>query len=427
MGVERRGGVIRYGLGQQPQGRIQQPVHSYDISKGLVCEAWQRVKANKGAAGADGMSIRAFENNLEDELYKLWNRMCSGSYMASAVKRVEIAKSDGKTRPLGIPTVGDRVAQMVVKMTLEAEWDHKFHPSSFGYRPRRSAHQAVEAARSNCWKYGWAIDLDIKGFFDNLSHEHLMAFVARGTQNPWCRLYISRWIKAGVVMPNGEVRKSIKGTPQGGVISPLLANLYLHMVFDGWMQKYFPGNPFERYADDVIIHCRSREEAERLLKAVDQRMQRFDLTLHPEKTRIVRCSRYKKSGGFPESFDFLGFTFRRRTARRRDGKLFPGFSPAISNKAKQAIVKTMSEWNVGRLAMLSIFGLSKKLNPQIRGWFNYYGQFTPSALSGIGKTIDFHLGKWVRWKYPKRCAYHGQATSWLAPLRKERAHLFAHW
>lgn len=211
------------------------------------------------------------------------------------------------------------------------------------------------------------------------------------------------------------------------MISPLLANLYLHMVFDGWMQKYFPENPFERYADDVIIHCCSREEAEHVLKEVDQRMQHFGLTLHPEKTRIVRCSRYKKPAAVPESFDFLGFTFRRRTARRGDGKLFPGFSPAISNKAKQAIVKTMSEWGVSQLAMLSIIELSEELNPRIKGWYNYYGKFDPSAMKGIGKVIDFHLGKWVRWKYPKHCAYHGQATSWLAPLRKSSAHLFAHW
>ena len=427
MEVERRGGVIRQGLGKHPQGRTQQPVRSYDISKGLVYAAWQQVKASNGAAGADGVGIGAFESNLDNELYKLWNRMSSGSYRAPAVKRVDIAKSDGKTRPLGIPTVGDRVAQTVVKMTLEAEWDYRFHPSSFGYRPARSAHQAVEAAKRNCWKYEWAIDLDIKGFFDNLSHEHLMAFVARGTRNPWCKLYISRWIKAGVVMPDGETRTSEKGTPQGGVISPLLANLYLHMVFDGWMQKYFPRNPFERYADDVIIHCRSRKEAETVLKSVDQRMQHFGLTLHPMKTRIVRCSRFKKPGTDPESFDFLGFTFRRRTARRGDGKLFPGFSPAVSNKAKQSIVKSMSEWSVERLTLLTIIGLSKRLNPQVRGWFNYYGKFYPSAMKGIGKVIDFHLGKWVRWKFPKRCAHHGRATEWLSPFRKSSAYLFAHW
>lgn len=402
-------------------------MHSYSISKGLVYAAWQQVKASNGAAGADGVSIRAFESNLDNELYKLWNRMSSGSYMAPAVKRVEIAKPDGKTRPLGIPTVGDRVAQAVVKMTLEAEWDHKFHPSSFGYRPGRCAHQAVEAAKRNCWKYEWTIDLDIKGFFDNLNHEHLMAFVARATGNPWCKLYIGRWIKAGIVMPDGEMRKPEKGTPQGGVISPLLANLYLHMVFDGWMQKYFPRNPFERYADDVIIHCHSRKEAEAVLKFIDQRMQHFGLTLHPEKTRIVRCSRYTKPGAFPESFDFLGFTFRRRTARRRDGKLFPGFSPAISNKAKQAVLTTIGAWGMSQRTALTILELSKVLNPQVRGWFNYYGAFYPSAMTGIGKAIDFQLSKWVRWKYSRRCAYYRQAASWLAPIRKTRAHLFAHW
>lgn len=403
-------------------------MHSYSISKQLVYAAWLKVKANAGIAGADNVCIDMFENNLENELYKLWNRMNSGSYMAPPVRRVEIAKSDGKLRPLGIPTVADRVAQMVVKMTLEPEWDRKFHASSFGYRPRRSAHHAVQAAKINCWKYSWVIDLDIKGFFDNLNHDQLLKCVAQATDNPWCKLYIKRWITAGVQMPDGELHKTAKGTPQGGVISPLLANLYLHKVFDSWMQKYFPQNPFERYADDIVCHCRTEHEAEQLLSAISRRMQRFDLTLHPEKTKIVYCGRRKKiERTKTQSFDFLGFTFRRRTVKRKDGKLVPGFVPAISNKARKAIVNTMSEWKVRRLSRLSIVTLSKKLNPQIRGWFTYYGAFYPSAMQGIREVIECRLTKWVKGKYPQKRSRRLNAYSWLKQIKQWRPTLFAHW
>ena len=402
-------------------------MHSYSISKHVVYAAWLKVKAKGGVAGADNFSIDMFEHNEKNELYKLWNRMSSGSYMAPPVKRVEIAKSDGKLRPLGIPTVVDRVAQMVVKMTLEPEWDHKFHSSSYGYRPRRSAHHAVQAAKINCWKYLWVIDLDIKGFFDNLNHDQLQQCVAQATDNPWCKLYIKRWITAGVQMPAGEIHQTEKGTPQGGVISPLLANLYLHKVFDSWMQKYFPQNPFERYADDIVCHCRTEREAEQLLGAISQRMQRFDLTLHPEKTKIVYCGRRKIERTRAQSFDFLGFTFRRRTVKRKDGKLVPGFVPAISNKAEKAIVKTMREWKVRRLSRLSIVTLSKKLNPQIRGWFTYYGAFYPSALQGIREAIECRLTKWVKSKYPQRCGRRLKAYSWLKQIKQWRPTLFAHW
>lgn len=402
-------------------------MHSYSISKHLVYAAWLKVKANRGVAGADNVSIELFENNLKNELFKLWNRMSSGSYMAPPVKRVEIAKSDGKRRPLGIPTVADRVAQMVVKMTLEPEWDSKFHSSSYGYRPKRSAHHAVQAARANCWKYSWVIDLDIKGFFDNLNHDQLQKFVAQATDNSWCKLYIKRWITAGVQMPSGDIQQAEKGTPQGGVISPLLANLYLHKVFDSWMQKYFPQNPFERYADDVVCHCRTEREAQQLLGAISERMQRFDLTLHPEKTNIVYCGRGKIKRTLAQSFDFLGFTFRRRTARRKDGKLFPSFAPAISNKAKKAIVNTMRAWSVRRLSALSIVTLSKKLNPQIRGWLNYYGAFYSSALQGIREAIECRLTKWVKGKYPQKRSRRLKAYSWLKQIKQWRPTLFAHW
>lgn len=346
-------------------------MHGYAISKQLFCAAWLRVKANGGAAGVDNVSIKMFENNLKNELYKLWNRMSSGSYMAPPVKRVEIDKSDGKKRPLGIPTVADRVAQMVVKMTLEPRWNRKFHPSSFGYRPHRSAHHAVQAARKNCWKYPWVIDLDIKGFFDNLHHELLLKFVAEASEEAWCRMYIRRWIKADVILPKGERQSVDKGTPQGGVISPLLANLYLHKVFDSWMQKYFPDTSFERYADDIIVHCKSEEQAKQLLAGIEERMKSFQLTLHPDKTKIVYCGRGTIAREIPKQFDFLGFTFRNRAARDKQGNVFTGFLPAISNKAKKSIVQTMRQWNLRSFNLMKIASVSDKLNPQIRGWINY--------------------------------------------------------
>lgn len=402
-------------------------MHSYTISQQLVLTAWQKVKANGGAAGVDNVSIASFEDNLDNELYKLWNRMSSGSYMAPPVKRVEIAKADGKTRPLGIPTVADRVAQMVVKMTLEPEWDVKFHPSSYGYRPHRDAKQAVQAARQYCWKYKWVIDLDIKGFFDNLDHEHVLKFVSGATQNPWCKLYIKRWLTSGVVMPEGQIIKADKGTPQGGVISPLLANLYLHKVFDSWMQKYFPQNPFERYADDVIVHCTSQREAEQLLACIAERMARFGLTLHPEKTKIVSCSTEKVPRQIPQSFDFLGFTFRKRRAMRKDGKLFTSFLPAVSNKAKKSIVRAMRAWNIRRYGRLTLEMVSKQLNPQIRGWLNYYGAFYPSALERIRSIIEMRLIRWVQCKYPKSRASSRRAGTWLKLVKQHNPSLFAHW
>jgi RNA-directed DNA polymerase len=402
-------------------------MHSYTISKWLVHGAWLRVKANGGAAGADNISIEMFENNLENELYKLWNRMSSGSYMAPPVKRVEIAKSDGKMRPLGIPTVADRVAQMVVKMTLEPQWDRKFHAFSYGYRPNRSAHHAVQAARQHCWKYKWAIDLDIKGFFDNLDHECLLKFVAEATDKPWCNLYIKRWIKADVVMPNGERVSVEKGTPQGGVISPLLANLYLHKVFDSWMQKYFPQYPFERYADDIIVHCETQKGAAHLLCFITERMKQFHLTLHPEKTKMVFCGTEKAPKTIPRQFDFLGFTFRRRGAKSKSGSLFTGFLPAISNKAKKSIASSMRQWKIRSHKPLTFAKLSRKLNPQIRGWLNYYGAFYITEMKRILYRIDLKLIKWIRCKYSKKLASPRRATAWLNQVKRQCPRLFAHW
>lgn len=279
----------------------------FSISKHQVWEAWLKVKANQGAAGVDGQSIEEFEANLSDNLYKLWNRMASGSYFPSPVLRVEIPKDDGRTRPLGIPTVADRIAQMVVKNQLEPELEKHFHPDSYGYRPGKSALEAVGQARQRCWRHDWVVDLDIKGFFDNIDHGLMMRAVRVHTQERWVLLYIARWLRAPIQMPDGTLRQPEKGTPQGGVASPLLANLFLHYGIDVWMQRNYPDIPFERYADDAVLHCKTQVQAEMLKQALMERMQSIGLELHPEKTRIVYCKDDDRQGEYAEtSFDFLG-------------------------------------------------------------------------------------------------------------------------
>jgi len=316
----------------------------YNIPKQLVWDAYQRVKANRGAAGVDGESLAAFEQDLKGNLYKVWNRMSSGSYFPLPVRLVEIPKDNGGTRPLGIPTVADRVAQTVVKMVLEPLVEPAFHPDSYGYRPGKSALDAVGVARKRCWDADWVIDLDIKAFFDSLSHDLVERAVAHHIEVPWVRLYIARWLRAPVQKPDGTLEQRTKGTPQGGVISPLLANLFLHYAFDGWMQRNFPSIRFERYADDAIVHCGSERQARGVLEAIRGRFEQCGLELHPVKTRIVYCKDDDRAGEYEHiTFDFLGYTFQPRRAKNRWGKYFVSFLPAISTKAAKAIRKTIRE------------------------------------------------------------------------------------
>lgn len=321
-------------------------VKSFDISKRQVWEAYKCVKANRGSAGIDKQSIAEFEEDISNNLYKIWNRMSSGSYFPSPVMRVEIPKEDGRTRPLGIPTVADRIAQMVVKNYLEPILEPHFHVDSYGYRPNKSALDAVGMARKRCWRYNWVLDLDIKGFFDNISHELLMKAVTKHTECRWVLLYVERWLKAPVAMLDGSFVYPEKGTPQGGVVSPLLANLFLHYAFDYWMQRKYPHVPFERYADDMVCHCRTESQARKLLADLNERLGDCGLKLHSEKTKIVYCKDEDRKGDYPvKKFDFLGYTFRPRLSRNRRGKFFVNFSPAISNKAAKAIRKKVRSWS----------------------------------------------------------------------------------
>ncbi|HAU1148110.1 TPA: group II intron reverse transcriptase/maturase [Legionella pneumophila] len=403
-------------------------VKSFEITKQLVFEAYKRVKANGGTAGVDGQTIAMFEENLKDNLYKLWNRMSSGSYFPPAVRYVEIPKSDGKVRLLGIPTVSDRIAQMVVKMCLEPEIEPHFHPDSYGYRPGKSAHDALGMARQRCWRYNWCVDLDIKGFFDNLDHELVMRAVRKHTNCKWVLLYVGRWLKAPGQQKDGTLIERNKGTPQGGVISPLLANLFLHYAFDKWMQRNHPSNPFERYADDVLAHCKTEAEAVALKEAIRQRLQSCKLELHPEKTRIVYCKDEDRRGTYVnEKFDFLGYTFRARRSKNRYGKFFINFSPAVSDKAAKTMRQTMRSWRLQLRSDKNIEDLGRMFYSTINGWINYYGKFYKSELYPVFTHLNRLLVRWVMRKYKRLKGHQRKATYWIGKVAKREPHLFPHW
>ncbi len=400
----------------------------FNISKQSVLEAFKKVKANKGGAGVDRQTIEEFERNLKDNLYKIWNRLSSGSYMPPAVLRVEIPKSDGKIRPLGIPTVADRVAQMVIKQQLEPKLEKVFHQDSYGYRPNKSAIDALKQARTRCWRNDWVLDLDIKGFFDNINHELMMKAVEKHTQDKWVLLYIKRWLEAPVAMPDGTLVTSQKGTPQGGVISPLLANLFLHYAFDKWMERNFPNISFERYADDSVCHCKSEAQAKMLKNALEQRMEEVGLELHPEKTKIVYCKDADRTQTYSNiQFDFLGFTFRPRKSKNKYGKYFINFTPAISNKAIKRITSVMREWKVQNRSDKSLEDLAYMFHRQIQGWINYYSHFYKSALHPLFQHLDERLSWWATRKFKKLRGHKTRAREWLRAIAQREPKLFPHW
>jgi RNA-directed DNA polymerase len=400
----------------------------FEIPKREVWEAYKRVRANQGAAGVDGQSIAEFEVNLADNLYKLWNRMSSGSYFPPPVRRVDIPKDDGGTRRLGIPTVADRIAQMVVKRFLEPLVEPKFHHDSYGYRPGKSAIEAVGVARQRCWRSAWVLDLDIKAFFDSIDNVLLMRAVRKHTDCPWVLMYIERWLTAPMQMADGGLVARERGTPQGGVISPLLANLFLHYGFDVWMQRNHTDVPFERYADDVICHCQSERQARTLRVSLEQRFAECGLTLHPEKTQIVYCKDDDRRGEYPnQKFDFLGYTYRPRLARRRQGRIGVSFSPAVSNKALKAVRREVRTWNLPRRSDKSLDDLARMFNPIIRGWINYYGHYYKSALYPTLRHIDGKLARWAFWKYKSLRGHRRRARHWLDRAARRQTGLFAHW
>ena len=402
---------------------------SFEIPKVSIWDAYHKVKANQGAAGVDNQSLPDFEENLKDNLYKIWNRMSSGSYFPPPVKAVSIPKKNGGERILGVPTVSDRIAQTVVRDYLEPKIEPYFHKDSYGYRPGKSAIDAVSITRERCWRYDWVLEFDIKGLFDNLRHDLLLKALKKHTDCPWVILYIERWLVAPFQKADGQLQPRNSGTPQGSVVGPILANLFLHYTFDYWMQRNYPQTPWARYADDGLVHCRNLEQANALHNALKTRFAECGLELHPDKTRIVYCKDDdpREDNGQEIKFDFLGYTYRPRRAKNRYGKFFVSFLPAVSNKAAKAMRETIHDWRMHLKPDKSIEDLSRMFNPVIQGWINYYGKFYKTELYAVLRYFNAKLIHWARRKYKKFQCHRRRAEHWLGKLAKREPNLFAHW
>lgn len=404
---------------------MEEETKPISISKRLIYESYKEVSGNKGASGVDGQTLLEFEKDLRKNLYKLWNRMSSGSYFPQPVKEVLIPKSGGGKRPLGIPTVTDRIAQTVVKKLIEPRIDKVFHVDSYGYRPKKSAHDALKACRKRCWQTNWVVDIDIKGYFDNIDHQLLLKAFERHVKEKWVLLYVKRWLTTSVKR-NGEIEEREKGTPQGGVISPLLANLFLHYVFDKWISKHYPNIKFERYADDIVIHTHTQEESEKLLNRLKLRFEQCKLEMHPTKSKIVYCKDCKRIGDYPVySFDFLGFTFRPRLASNKKGMYYTGFLGSISRTGEKSIRRRIRSWKLHRQSERSLQELAEHINPQVRGWINYYSLFSKRGISRVLVSINRRILKWIRMKY--KLTSKRQVLKAFKLHRHRSPKLFAHW
>ena len=399
----------------------------FKISKQAVKIAFDRVKANKGTYGIDEQTIEEFEENLKDNLYKIWNRMSSGTYFPKPVKAVAIPKKNGGTRILGIPTVEDRVAQMVAKIYFEPKVEKIFHEDSYGYRPNKSAIQAVGVLRERCWRKDWVVDFDIKGLFDNIRHDYLIKMVKRYTNEQWIILYIERWLKTPFKMQDGTIVERTTGTPQGGVISPVLANLFMHYAFDDFMSKEYSTIQWVRYADDGVLNCVSLKQAKYIIKVLDKRFRTFGLELNLEKTKIVYCKDEHRKDNYENiAFDFVGYTFRTRSAIDKKGIRFSSFLPSMSDKAQKAIREEIRSWRIQLRVNKSLKDIANMLNCKIQGWINYYSHYYKAGINKILEYINTILIKWVKRKY-KTIRSTKKATNWLAEIAQRDTKLFAHW
>ncbi|TDD32452.1 group II intron reverse transcriptase/maturase [Saccharopolyspora elongata] len=400
----------------------------FAIPKQLVWEAYRRVKANKGAAGVDKQSIEDFETDLRNNLFKIWNRMSSGSYFPPPVLAVEIPKGGG-TRTLGVPTVADRVAQTVAAMALEARTESIFHPDSYGYRPRRSALDAVATCRRRCWKKNWVIDLDVQKFFDSVPWDLMVKAVEANvtTEQRWVVLYVKRWLAAPLRLSDGTLVERDRGTPQGSAISPVLANLFMHYAFDLWLAREFPAVEFERYADDAVVHCVTERQAREVLAALVERMDGVGLRLHPDKTKIVYCKDDGRHGSYEHtSFTFLGYAFRPRSVRSKDGRKRVSFSPAVSPVALKAMGQVVRRWRMQMWVNTELDEIARQINPIVAGWMNYYGRFHRSQLNPLLKRINTYLMRWAGQKYKRLRSYKRFKRWWFGVVDRD-PELFAHW
>ena len=433
MGVERRAEVVQLELSLTTNGDVRRTkevqTRGIPITQGMVLEAFKKVRSNKGSSGVDKETIEMYEEKLKDNLYVLWNRLSSGTYFAPAVREVSIDKSNGKKRKLGIPTVNDRIAQEVIKRYLEPRLEREFSESSYGYRPLKNTHQAVEQVRKNTRKYAWVIDMDISGFFDNLSHEKMLLAINRHVSERWLLSYCARWLKAPIQGIEKELEERDRGTPQGGVISPLLANLFLHYVFDRWFELNFPSLSFVRYADDIVVHCHNEEEAKHVLSLIKSRLSDCELSLNEEKSKIVFCKTANRVGSFKNvKFDFLGFSFQPRTsANKQTRELFLGYDCAISRKSETSICKELRRSEFHRWTHLDIHAIAKHFNPILRGWLNYYGKFKLHLLDRIFGMFNWRLIKWAMKKYKRFKESMYDAGDWIRRIALQYPYLFVHW
>jgi group II intron reverse transcriptase/maturase len=396
---------------------------AHPITKKMVMDAYKEIKANGRGTGVDEVSLGDYAKGLQRNLYRLWNRLTSGSYFPLPVREKLIPKGDDDYRPLGICTVEDRIAQQVVKTYLEPKVEISFHNNSYGYRPKRNAHQAIQIAMERCRSYGWVVDLDIKSFFNTIDHELLMKAVKYYTKERWVLLYIERWLKAGIAKEDGIMVGTPEGTSQGSIVSPLLANIFLHFVFDKWMEKNYPYIPFERYCDDVIVHCKSESQATFIKSKIAERLGECKLALNMDKTHIVYCKnvdRRKKHNN--TSFDFLGYSFRPRWCHTKNGNMLL-FMPVMSNKAKKRVMSKIREMQIHR-KKITVNRLASEVNTKTTGWINYYCKFSKWTTLSIWWQLNRRLIKWAM-KYKKMSVR--RAVKWLRGIYKTAPRLFTHW
>lgn len=402
------------------------------ITKAMVKQAYRKVKGNKGSAGVDKESLEDFQKDLLKNLYKLWNRLASGSYFPKPVREVEIPKASGGKRKLGIPTVSDRIAQEVVRAYLEPRLEAQFHNNSYGYRPLKSAHQAVKQVQKNVRRFAWVIDMDIKSFFDEVDHELLMKAIDKHVEEKWVKMYIRRWLESSIQTKEGVLKpKEGKGTPQGGVISPLLSNLYLHYVLDKWLELNYPHIAFVRYADDVVVHCESEQEAITLLEAIRQRLEVCKLQLSETKTKLVYCKNYhrKEKKSYGNKFGFLGFDFKPKMYKsKREGEVvFLGYNCEMSQKVRTRVLAGWKKLNWHRQSQLTIEEIARKINPQMRGLIQYFRAINSMGMDQLLRLLHLRLAKWAMNKYKKFKKSYSKAFDWLRKIKQSFPNLFYHW